>query len=69
MSCKLQVFQEASESLVNDIQANNIVGDAKDVCKPNNFYKFQMVTGVLDKVVNLLLSFSGHLAPGGKCPQ
>lgn len=34
----------------------------KDVCKPNEFDKFRMFIGDLDKVVNLLLSLSGRLA-------
>ena len=34
----------------------------KAVCKPNEFEKFHMFTGDLNKVVNLLLSLLGHLA-------
>ncbi|XP_062939732.1 protein Shroom2-like [Cynocephalus volans] len=64
---KLQVLREARESLLEDIQANNALGDeveaiAKDVCKPNEFDKFRMFIGDLDKAVNLLLSLSGRLA-------
>ncbi|XP_038613427.1 protein Shroom2 isoform X2 [Tachyglossus aculeatus] len=64
---KLQVLREARESLLEDIQANSALGDevealAKDVCKPNEFDKFRMFIGDLDKVVNLLLSLSGRLA-------
>ncbi|XP_062939737.1 protein Shroom2-like [Cynocephalus volans] len=64
---KLQVLREARESLLEDIQANNALGDeveaiAKDVCKPDEFDKFRMFIGDLDKVVNLLLSLSGRLA-------
>ncbi|XP_008587437.1 PREDICTED: protein Shroom2-like, partial [Galeopterus variegatus] len=64
---KLQVLREARESLLEDIQANNALGDeveaiAKDICKPNEFDKFRMFIGDLDKVVNLLLSLSGRLA-------
>ncbi|XP_012999892.2 protein Shroom2 [Cavia porcellus] len=64
---KLQVLREARESLLADIQANNALGEeveaiAKDVCKPNEFDKFRMFVGDLDKVVNLLLSLSGRLA-------
>ncbi|XP_023563860.1 protein Shroom2 isoform X4 [Octodon degus] len=67
ISRKLQVLREARESLLEDIQANNALGDeveavAKDVCKPNEFDKFRMFIGDLDKVVNLLLSLSGRLA-------
>nr|XP_048297623.1 protein Shroom2 isoform X1 [Myodes glareolus] len=64
---KLRVLQEARESLLEDIQANNALGEeveaiVKDVCKPNEFDKFRMFIGDLDKVVNLLLSLSGRLA-------
>lgn len=64
---KLRVLREARESLLEDIQANNALGEeveaiVKDVCKPNEFDKFRMFIGDLDKVVNLLLSLSGRLA-------
>ncbi|XP_075395571.1 protein Shroom2 isoform X2 [Tenrec ecaudatus] len=64
---KLQVLREARKALLEDIQANNALGDemeaiAKEVCKPNEFDKFRMFVGDLDKVVNLLLSLSGRLA-------
>ncbi|XP_023382137.1 protein Shroom2, partial [Pteropus vampyrus] len=64
---KLQVLREARESLLEDIQANGVLGDeveaiAKDVCKPSELDKFRMFIGDLDKVVNLLLSLSGRLA-------
>ncbi|XP_059535070.1 protein Shroom2 isoform X7 [Myotis daubentonii] len=64
---KLQVLRGARESLLEDIQANSALGDeveaiVKDVCKPNEFDKFRMFIGDLDKVVNLLLSLSGRLA-------
>ncbi|XP_078063085.1 protein Shroom2-like [Mustelus asterias] len=67
ISKKLQVLRDARESLQDDIQANNLLGDeveafVKDVCKPNEFEKFRMFIGDLDKVVNLLLSLSGRLA-------
>lgn len=67
ISRKLHVLREARESLLEDIQANSALGDeveaiAKDVCKPNEFDKFRMFIGDLDKVVNLLLSLSGRLA-------
>ncbi|XP_062982436.1 protein Shroom2 isoform X2 [Elgaria multicarinata webbii] len=67
ISRKLQVLREARESLLEDIQANNLLGDeveaiVKEVCKPNEFDKFRMFIGDLDKVVNLLLSLSGRLA-------
>lgn len=61
------MLREARETLLEDIQANNILGEeveaiVKDVCKPNEFDKFKMFIGDLDKVVNLLLSLSGRLA-------
>ncbi|XP_036281529.1 protein Shroom2-like [Pipistrellus kuhlii] len=64
---KLQVLRGARESLLEDIQANSALEDeveaiVKDVCKPNEFDKFRMFIGHLDKVVNLLLSLSGRLA-------
>ena len=64
---KLQVLREARESLLEDVQANSALGDevealVKAVCKPNEFDKFRMFVGDLDKVVNLLLSLSGRLA-------
>ncbi|XP_078265574.1 protein Shroom2 isoform X2 [Rhinoraja longicauda] len=67
ISKKLQVLREARESLQDDIQGNNLLGDevedvVKKVCKPNEFDKFRMFIGDLDKVVNLLLSLSGRLA-------
>ncbi|XP_060689394.1 protein Shroom2 isoform X8 [Hemiscyllium ocellatum] len=67
ISKKLQVLREARESLQDDIQANNLLGNeveaiVKQVCKPNEFEKFRMFIGDLDKVVNLLLSLSGRLA-------
>ncbi|XP_066477713.1 protein Shroom2 isoform X1 [Tiliqua scincoides] len=67
ISRKLQVLREARETLLEDIQANNLLGEeveaiVKEVCKPNEFDKFRMFIGDLDKVVNLLLSLSGRLA-------
>ncbi|XP_068777077.1 protein Shroom2 isoform X4 [Struthio camelus] len=67
ISRKLQVLREARETLLEDIQANNILGEeveaiVKEVCKTNEFDKFKMFIGDLDKVVNLLLSLSGRLA-------
>lgn len=64
---KLQVLREARASLLEDVQANCALGEevealAKAVCKPNEFDKFRMFVGDLDKVVNLLLSLSGRLA-------
>ncbi|XP_074248182.1 protein Shroom2 isoform X4 [Saimiri boliviensis] len=67
ISRKLQVLREARESLLEDVQANTVLGAeveavVKGVCKPSEFDKFRMFIGDLDKVVNLLLSLSGRLA-------
>ncbi|XP_059416295.1 protein Shroom2-like isoform X5 [Carassius carassius] len=67
LSKKLQVLKEAQESLQEDVQDNNALGEeveaiVQGVCKPNELEKFCMFVGDLDKVVNLLLSLSGRLA-------
>ncbi|XP_051985999.1 protein Shroom2-like isoform X3 [Xyrauchen texanus] len=67
LSKKLQVLREAQESLQEDVQDNNALGEdveviVQRVCKPNELDKFRMFVGDLDKVVNLLLSLSGRLA-------
>ncbi|XP_076871107.1 protein Shroom2 isoform X3 [Brachyhypopomus gauderio] len=64
---KLQVLQEARESLRQDVQDNDALGEdvettVQAVCKPNELEKFRMFVGDLDKVVSLLLSLSGRLA-------
>ncbi|EMP39141.1 Protein Shroom4 [Chelonia mydas] len=61
------VLQEAQRGLQEDINANTALGEevecqVKGVCKPNEFDKFRLFIGDLDKVVNLLLSLSGRLA-------
>lgn len=67
MSHKLEILKEAKESLLTDIKLNNGLGEEVEVliselCKPNEFDKYKMFIGDLDKVVNLLLSLSGRLA-------
>ncbi|XP_067903639.1 protein Shroom4-like isoform X2 [Heterodontus francisci] len=67
LSRKLSVLHEAQKSLLEDISANCALGEeaermVKNVCKPNEFDKYRMFIGDLDKVVNLLLSLSGRLA-------
>lgn len=67
LSRKLQVLREAQQSLQEDVQDNNALGEDVEaivqvVCKPNELDKFRMFVGDLDKVVNLLLSLSGRLA-------
>ncbi|XP_069482426.1 protein Shroom3 [Ambystoma mexicanum] len=64
---KLEVLNEAKESLLADIKLNNALGEdvealIKGLCKPNEFDKYTMFIGDLDKVVSLLLSLSGRLA-------
>ncbi|KAK3533058.1 hypothetical protein QTP70_006591 [Hemibagrus guttatus] len=67
LSRKLQVLREARESLLEDMQDNNTLGEeveatVQTICKPNELDKFRMFVGDLDKVVSLLLSLSGRLA-------
>ncbi|XP_069923165.1 protein Shroom4 isoform X2 [Oryctolagus cuniculus] len=64
---KLSVLREAQRGLLEDINANSILGEEveanlKAVCKSNEFEKYRLFIGDLDKVVNLLLSLSGRLA-------
>ncbi|XP_008053839.1 protein Shroom3 [Carlito syrichta] len=64
---KLETLQEAKGSLLVDIKLNNTLGEEveaviSELCKPNEFDKYKMFIGDLDKVVNLLLSLSGRLA-------
>uniref|UniRef100_A0A8C0W322 Protein Shroom3 n=1 Tax=Castor canadensis TaxID=51338 RepID=A0A8C0W322_CASCN len=64
---KLETLQEAKGSLLVDIKLNNALGEEvealiSELCKPNEFDKYKMFIGDLDKVVNLLLSLSGRLA-------
>uniref|UniRef100_A0A8C6HLF9 Shroom family member 3 n=1 Tax=Mus spicilegus TaxID=10103 RepID=A0A8C6HLF9_MUSSI len=64
---KLESLQEAKGSLLTDIKLNNALGEEvealiSELCKPNEFDKYKMFIGDLDKVVNLLLSLSGRLA-------
>ncbi|NXA40216.1 SHRM3 protein, partial [Eudromia elegans] len=64
---KLEILKEAKESLLADIKMNNALGEEveqliSELCKPNEFDKYKMFIGDLDKVVNLLLSLSGRLA-------
>ncbi|XP_059014839.1 protein Shroom3 isoform X2 [Mustela lutreola] len=64
---KLETLWEAKGSLLMDIKLNNALGEEvealiQELCKPNEFDKYKMFIGDLDKVVNLLLSLSGRLA-------
>ncbi|XP_049741908.1 protein Shroom3 isoform X2 [Elephas maximus indicus] len=64
---KLETLQEAKGGLLMDIKLNNALGEEvealiRELCKPNEFDKYKMFIGDLDKVVNLLLSLSGRLA-------
>lgn len=67
MSHKLESLKEAKESLLADTKLNNALGEEVEalisgLCKPNEFEKYRMFIGDLDKVVSLLLSLSGRLA-------
>ncbi|XP_066496162.1 protein Shroom4 isoform X2 [Tiliqua scincoides] len=67
ISRKLAVLQEAQRGLQEDVGANAVLGrevesHVQRVCKPQEFEKFRLFIGDLDKVVNLLLSLSGRLA-------
>ncbi|XP_036397166.1 protein Shroom2-like isoform X2 [Megalops cyprinoides] len=67
LSRKLQILREARDSLLEDVQENNALGDKveatlQQVCRPNELDKFHRFIGDLDKVVSLLLSLSGRLA-------
>ncbi|XP_074863686.1 protein Shroom4 isoform X2 [Carettochelys insculpta] len=67
ISRKLAVLREAQRGLQEDVAANSALGEevedhVKGACKPNEFDKFRLFIGDLDKVVNLLLSLSGRLA-------
>lgn len=67
MTHKLEILKEAKEGLLADIKMNNALGEEVELlisklCKPNEFDKYKMFIGDLDKVVNLLLSLSGRLA-------
>ncbi|KAM6945338.1 protein Shroom2-like [Aplochiton taeniatus] len=67
LSQKLEVLREARESLQEDVEDNDALGQeveatVQQVCKPNQLDKFRMFVGDLDKVVSLLLSLSGRLA-------
>ncbi|XP_006003006.1 protein Shroom3 [Latimeria chalumnae] len=64
---KLIILHEAKESLMADVKLNSALGEEVEaliskICKPNEFEKYKMFIGDLDKVVNLLLSLSGRLA-------
>ncbi|XP_053436409.1 protein Shroom4 isoform X2 [Nycticebus coucang] len=64
---KLSVLREAQRGLLEDINANSTLGEEveanlKAICKSNEFEKYRLFIGDLDKVVNLLLSLSGRLA-------
>ncbi|KAM9330515.1 protein Shroom3 [Gastrophryne carolinensis] len=64
---KLAMLRGAKESLVADMQLNNRFGEhveaeIEGLCTANEFDKYKMFIGDLDKVVNLLLSLSGRMA-------
>ncbi|XP_063775729.1 protein Shroom3 isoform X2 [Pseudophryne corroboree] len=64
---KLGILKGAKECLLGEIKLNNSLGEevealVENLCKPNEFDKYKMFIGDLDKIVNLLLSLSGRLA-------
>ncbi|XP_068089637.1 protein Shroom3 isoform X3 [Hyperolius riggenbachi] len=64
---KLEILRDAKEGVTADMKLNNNLGEQvealiESLCKPNEFDKYKMFIGDLDKVVNLLLSLSGRLA-------
>ncbi|KAM8952589.1 protein Shroom4 [Pelodytes ibericus] len=66
ISRKLSVLHKAQQDLQEDITANTNLGCEvgellKSLCKPNEYDKFRIFIGDLDKVVNLWLSLSGRL--------
>ncbi|XP_075691720.1 protein Shroom4 isoform X2 [Rhinoderma darwinii] len=66
ISRKISVLHEVQEGLQEDINANATLGCElgnllNRVCKPNEYDKFRIFIGDLDKVVSLLLSLSGRL--------
>nr|XP_020660896.1 protein Shroom3 [Pogona vitticeps] len=67
LTTKMETLKEAKESLMADIKLNNALGEEVEalisgLCKPNEFEKYRMFIGDLDKLVSLLLSLSGRLA-------
>ncbi|XP_072352431.1 protein Shroom3 isoform X1 [Scyliorhinus torazame] len=67
ITCKLRTLREAKENLTADMKLNSALGEnvenmIKGLCKSNEYEKYKMFIGDLDKVVNLLLSLSGRLA-------
>ncbi|XP_077131833.1 protein Shroom3 isoform X2 [Ranitomeya variabilis] len=64
---KLEILKHSKKRLLVDVKLNKSLGEEMEVlieklCKPNEFDKYKMFIGDLDKVVNLLLSLSGRLA-------
>ncbi|KAM4019155.1 protein Shroom4-like isoform 2-T2 [Anomaloglossus baeobatrachus] len=67
ISRKVAVLHEAQQGLQEDINANATLGHElknllKNICKPNEYDKFRIFIGDLDKVISLLLSLSGRLS-------
>lgn len=60
-------LQKDKDATQSDIESNNLMGKQleiliKEVCKPNEYERYMMYIGDLDKVVNLLLCLSSRLA-------
>lgn len=65
----LETLQKEKESLPMAIKLNNALGEEaaidpliSELCKPNEFDKYKLFIGNLDKVINLLLFWWRHLA-------
>ncbi|XP_043925192.1 protein Shroom1-like [Protopterus annectens] len=63
----VQNLQKDKVATQSDIESNNLMGKQlesliKEVCKPNEYERYMMYIGDLDKVVNLLLCLSSRLA-------
>ncbi|XP_006003278.3 protein Shroom1 [Latimeria chalumnae] len=67
IQCKAQDLQKDKEVLQKELKSYNMLGEAleslvKEVCKPNEYERYMMFIGDLEKVVNLLLCLSSRLA-------
>ncbi|KAM4748789.1 protein Shroom1 [Rhinophrynus dorsalis] len=67
LSCKLEDLCEQRELLLSEInenttQGNNLEAVVKEVCKPNEYERYMMFIGDLEKVVSLLFCLSMRLS-------
>lgn len=64
---KLQCLEEQKEELGADLQRNSVLGVSvetavRNSCRPNEYERYTLFIGDLEKVVNLLLCLSSRLA-------